>query len=284
MSRILACLDDSPYAAGICDLAAWASRRLDWEIELLHVLQRKSAVHARHDLSGAIGLGVKGDLLEELTRMDERQGRLAIEKGQALLNAAEQRLHEAAVVGVAIVHRHGGIVETILEREAEAGLLVMGKRGASSEFAAAHLGSKIERVLRASAKPMLIAPLNPAMPSSIVLAYDGGKSAGRAVERLQQSPLFRGLPIHLLMAGANSTGNRESLAQVAETLTQGGASVTWELREGTAEEVISETVAARPGSLLVMGAYGHSPLRNLLIGSTTTATIRLVDVPILLMR
>jgi hypothetical protein len=63
MSKILACLDASPYAASVCDLSAWVAPRLSWGVELLHVVQRKSAVTARHDLSGAIGLGVKSELL-----------------------------------------------------------------------------------------------------------------------------------------------------------------------------------------------------------------------------
>jgi len=33
-----------------------------------------------------------------------------------------------------------------------------------------------------------------------------------------------------------------------------------------------------------MGAYGHSPIRNLIVGSTTTAMIRTVRVPVLLVR
>jgi nucleotide-binding universal stress UspA family protein len=33
-----------------------------------------------------------------------------------------------------------------------------------------------------------------------------------------------------------------------------------------------------------MGAYGHSRIRNLMIGSTTTAMIRTCKVPVVLMR
>ena len=56
-----------------------------------------------------------------------------------------------------LLHRHGGIVETILEREEDARVVVIGKRGASQEFAAGHIGSKIERVVRASNRPVLVA-------------------------------------------------------------------------------------------------------------------------------
>ena len=38
------------------------------------------------------------------------------------------------------------------------------------------------------------------------------------------------------------------------------------------------------GDLLVMGAYGHSRIRELIVGSTTTAMIRTGKVPVLLFR
>ncbi|MCF3974828.1 universal stress protein, partial [Paracoccus salsus] len=36
--------------------------------------------------------------------------------------------------------------------------------------------------------------------------------------------------------------------------------------------------------LLVMGAYGHSRIRSLIIGSTTTAMVQSVKMPVLLYR
>ena len=36
--------------------------------------------------------------------------------------------------------------------------------------------------------------------------------------------------------------------------------------------------------LLVMGAYGHSPIRRFIVGSTTTAMIRIANLPVLLFR
>lgn len=48
--------------------------------------------------------------------------------------------------------------------------------------------------------------------------------------------------------------------------------------------MIADVVAKAPGAVLVMGAYGHSPLRTLIVGSTTTAMIRTVHVPIILVR
>lgn len=283
MDHVLACIDASAYATSVCDLAAWAAKRLQLPVEVLHVIQRRDAVAQRHDLSGAIGLGVKGDLLEELTRLEEADARLQVERGRLLLATAEERLRAAGVADVRPLPRHGGIVETILEREADARVVVIGKRGASHAFASDHIGSKIERVVRASTRPVLVASRTVTAPRAVVLAYDGSKAADRALERLTASPLFAGLPIHVVMAGPEDDGHRRSLAKAEQALA-GRASVTATLRPGRAEDVIAEVVANTPEAMLVMGAYGHSPLRTLIVGSTTTAMIRTVRVPVLLVR
>ena len=163
-------------------------------MNLLHVIQRKDAVAARHDLSGAIGLGVKSELLEELARIDEAEARLAIDRGRAVLAGAEVRLRAAGLTALHPLHRHGGIVETIVEREAEADLVVIGKRGASREFASDHIGSKVERVVRASVKPVLVASRKIETPSAAVIAFDGSAGAFKAVDHVAPRRCSRGLP------------------------------------------------------------------------------------------
>jgi nucleotide-binding universal stress UspA family protein len=283
METVLACIDPSAYANSVCDLAAWASKRLELPVELLHVVQRKDAVAERHDLSGAIGLGAKSGLLEELTRLEEVDARLQVERGRVLLAAAQERLRSAGVAEVRTVHRHGGIVETILEREAGARVVVIGKRGASHEFATDHIGSKIERVVRASTKPVLIASRAFEEPRTIVFAYDASPASNRALERLTNSPLFPELPVHIVMADSETDAHRRALASAAERLGN-GREVQATLQSGKAEALIGDIVAQTPGAMLVMGAYGHSPLRTLIVGSTTTAMIRTVRVPVLLVR
>lgn len=283
MTKILACIDASAYAPSVCDLAAWAARRLDLPVELLHVVQRKDAVTQRRDLSGAIGLGAKSDLLEELTKLEEADAKLQVERGRVLMAKMTERLLADGIEQIAPLHRHGGIVETILERESDARVIVIGKRGASHEFASDHIGSKIERVVRASAKPVLIASRSVTAPRSVILAYDGSKGADRALERVANSSLFGGLPVHVVTAGPSDDKHRKMLDRAAAAL-GGGRPVELTIAGGKAEEAIAEIVGKTPDALLVMGAYGHSPLRALIVGSTTTALIRTVHAPVLLVR
>jgi len=283
MEHVLACIDASSYADSVCDLAAWSSKRLRMPVELLHVVQRSDAVTARGDLSGAIGLGVKTSLMQELVELEAAEAKLKVERGRALLAAGEKRLREGGAFDVRTLHRHGGIVETILEREQGARVVVIGKRGASHEFAENHIGSKIERVVRASTKPVLIASREYVEPQNIVFAYDASPAAERALGRLVESTLFTGLPVNIVMADTDNEAHRRALNSAAARLGEERV-VTTTLEPGKPESLIVGIVDQTPGAMLVMGAYGHSPIRTLIVGSTTTTMIRTVHVPVLLVR
>ena len=53
---------------------------------------------------------------------------------------------------------------------------------------------------------------------------------------------------------------------------------------GEAREVIARTVQDQVIDMLVMGAFGHSPLRSLLFGSKTTELLRSSRIPTILLR
>lgn len=282
MTRLLAALDLSAYATSVVDHAAWAAVRLKAAVELLHVLQRPDSVAARHDLSGTVGLGARSGLLEELARADEAQARLAQDSGRALLADAAARLTAAGVAEVVTTHRHGDIVETSIEREAEADLVVIGKRGASAGFATRHVGSKVERVVRQSERPVLVASCVFRPIHRALIAFDNGSSARRAVAFAGTSPLFDGVALSLVTVGSLDDKARSGLTWAADLL--GDRLANAEAVGGDAARVLIEETERLNADLVIMGAYGHSPLRTLIIGSTTTAVMRGVQRPVLLFR
>lgn len=283
MEFILAAIDASAHAPGVCQYAAWAAKRLEMPVELLHVVQRQDSVAARRDLSGAIGLGARSDLMDELVRLSEQSSRAEIEKGRVLLAAGEQIVRDAGIDDVKSLHRHGGVIETILEREENARLVVVGRRGTDHEYATDHIGSMIERVVRASTKPVMIVSRNYIEPDHVVFAYDTSPAAKRALERLANSPLFAGLPVTIVMAEASGESKMAAMAQAEATFAPDHP-VSTVFDPAKAEKVIPRVVASANNPLLLMGAYGHSPIRNLIVGSTTTEMIRTVHAPVLLVR
>lgn len=282
MNRLLAALDLSAYADSVVAHAAWAAARLAASVELLHVHQRPDSVAARRDHSGSVGLGARSDLLDELARMDETQATLARRTGRALLDDAAERLTQAGIETVTTTHRHGDIVGTIIEREAEADLVVVSKRGASGEFATRHLGSKVERVVRQSDRPVLVASSVYRPIARALIAFDNGPSARRAVSMLATSALFADVAIHVVSVGAHDEKSRAGHTWATDLLGERLASA--ETLGGNAADTLVAEAERGQVDLIVMGAYGHSPLRSLIVGSTTTAVVRGTKLPALLFR
>ncbi|MDP5054896.1 MAG: universal stress protein, partial [Congregibacter sp.] len=81
---------------------------------------------------------------------------------------------------------------------------------------------------------------------------------------------------------SNSDGSKK-LDGAEKTLKNTGYAVTKKLIPGDAESVIAKTVTDESIDLLIMGAFGHSPLRTLLFGSKTADLLRSSNIPTLLL-
>ena len=66
--KIVTLVDASVYAESVCDHASWAAQRLEAPVELLHVIGRRQT--GRQDVSGALALGARTRMLEELTKLE----------------------------------------------------------------------------------------------------------------------------------------------------------------------------------------------------------------------
>jgi nucleotide-binding universal stress UspA family protein len=280
LKPILVCTDGSLYARSIYQHAAWAAGRMGGAIHVLHVIERD--VHGvPSDLSGNIGFDANAELLDELARLDESQARVARLRGAAILADAEKQLEGYAVTSL---QRHGALVETLDEIEGGASLLVIGKRGQDVDFAKGHLGSNLERVIRSSVIPVLVASREFKPIGRVMIAFDGGASSLKAVDHAASDTLLKGLECELLMVGKADAGGAEALERAALKLSGAGFEVRREVLAGDPEEVIGVQVKERGVDLLLMGAYGHSRVRQLILGSTTTHLIRTCQVPVLLFR
>jgi nucleotide-binding universal stress UspA family protein len=283
MTGILACLDPSLYGASVCEHTAWAARQLgDPPVQLLHVLQREAPAPSS-DRSGRLGVDSSDELLRELAELDATRARLAQKQGRALLEDAAARLRAAGVSQVSQVQRHGMLVDAVIELEREAALVILGKRGMAADMEAGHLGANLERVVRASTRPVLVANRAFQPITRYVLAFDGGPAALRAVDYVGRAPLVAGLECHLVSVVAPGASSR-TLDQAADMVRRQGVTVQASLLHGEPEEAIAAYAAAAEAQLLVMGAYGHSRIRNLLVGSTTTALLRACRIPVLVFR
>jgi len=160
-------------------------------------------------------------------------------------------------------------------------LIILGKH---DDHLSEHIGSRLENVVRTMHRPILITTAEYEVPQQVMLAFDGSATTRKGVEMVASSPLFSGLPCHVIMVGTETDANREQLLWAKTKLEQAGFEAPVTIIEGEIEKVLCDYRAANNIDLLIMGAYGHSVVRRFLVGSTTTSVIRNASVPVLLLR
>lgn len=283
-NKILACVDQSRFAEYVADYASWAARRLDALLEFLYVIDCHPERASGEDHSGAIGIDAQENLLNKLSAEDAARTKAARESGRIFLNRLRERAVAAGVAQVDVRQRHGELEETLTERQEGVQLVVLGRRGEAAEQTLRDLGRNVERVVRALQRPILTVTEGFRVPERVMIAFDGSAVTRRGVQMVATSPLFRGLSIHVLMSGKERQDSRRQLEWARSTLEAAGFAATAALIPGDPESVVASTVKEQSVDLLIMGAFGHSPLRSLLLGSKTADLLRSSAVPTLLLR
>lgn len=281
--KIIALVDGSIYSESVCHHAAWIAQRTQAPVELIHVLGRREAPE-KTDLSGAIRLGARTKLMEELAELDAQRAKLVSHRGRAILEDARAIVDQDGVTEITTRLRRGDLVEAIGEIEGDARVIVLGKRGEAADFAKGHLGSNLERIVRAAHRPVFVAARAFKPIERVLVAYDGGYSAMKAVDHIARSQLFAGIAITVVTVGNETPESKKGLADAKALLKAAGIEAETRLVSGQPETELGKMVDEEGFGMVVMGAYGHSRIRSLVIGSTTTEMVRSCKVPVVLMR
>jgi len=281
-NHIIACIDGSAITRPVCAAAAWVSQRLDAPLRLLHVLEK--APYHHDNLSGSIGLGAREQLLKQLTELDEQRAKLALEHGRHLLEDATHIVREQGAVAVETVQRHGGVVDTLLEQQPDTRVLVLGRHGEGHASLDHTLGSHLEALVRGIHKPILVTVGEFTAPRAFMVAFDGSETAQRALNAYAQSPLLKGLPCHLVMVGHTDDEHGAKLQHAADILRSRDFEVTVAHLQGDVQPTLAAYQQQHDIGLMVMGAYGHSRIRQFFVGSHTRSMVSQSDIPLLLLR
>ena len=283
--KILACVDNTPMAEVVTDYASWAARRLDAPVELLHVLERHVEALPR---SGP-------QRLDRPRRPGETHGpahpggcRAHPQRPQRARPRLLSVLRERAIRGgAAIVDsrlRHGDIEETLAEQQEGSRLLIIGRNARPKPDARAGLGKTPGWVVRSATRPVLLVTEAFREPKRVLFAFDGSSVTRKGVDMLAASPLLRGLQLQLLTAGESGTAGQPGHSTLRFRHCRPAASKPAPaFGPAHRKEVIAGALAEGGIDMLVMGAYSHSPLRNL-FGSKTTEMLKATCVPTLLLR
>lgn len=286
MTKIIACIDGSITSPAVCKASAWVSDKLQTPLDLLHVLDKTEYPKPENskNLSGNIGLGSRENLLKELVELDEKRSRLALEHGKNILQDGRALAQQHRAVEVTTHQRHGGLMETLADLQDDTRVLVLGRQGQAHENETHSLGSHLENVIRALSKPILITLPEFNVPERFMIAFDGSSTATKALEKVAVSDLLKGLECHIAMVAEDDTNHQDQLDKAKQRLIAAGFEVTTALLQGAVQPALHQYQRANNIDLMVMGAYGHSRIRQFLVGSNTAKMVRMSDIPLLLLR
>lgn len=243
-------------------------------------------------LASAAGTKLSAIVVEETTVATE----LASSRGQMLsrltpelaagvqtdANEIEQRMRETAErrgVRVSIGRQTGHVGDCVVAAADEASVLVLGRRG-HRENRSGLLGSNTESIVRRTRRPLLIAPRRYRPIGGVLVAYGGKDLGGIALDTGREIAGALGLPLEVLTIADQSAVATAIQARARARLGEAASTTRFSASVGDPATVITD--CGDHGTLIVMGAYGHSRLYRAMLGSVTEQVVRSARSPVLL--
>jgi nucleotide-binding universal stress UspA family protein len=279
IKSILVCTDGSAYGDVASEYAIHLATRLKAQLAGLHVLDSRMLEGPMlSDLSGMLGAQPFSAQLEQFREIMEG-------KGESVIKSLAERAGRAGADLESRV-RMGHPARVILAEEVGAELLILGQKGEHAEMIGDLLGSNVERIVRRSCKPCLVTPSAFLPVTKILAAFDGSAISSKALHEGIELALALSVPL-LILTVRSHPGDRyaEDIVETGMKLARAHGCVAARLVvDGRPSEQILEVAHKQGCSLIVVGAYGHSYIREWIIGSTTAHLIHQTDLPVMLVR
>lgn len=281
---VLACIDGSILSEAVCDYAAWIAQRVDAPLKLLNTIDHHHETAATTDLSGNIGMDSRDHLLKELTSQEQQQSKVRIQQGKIILKTAKERLLKDGITDPVTILQHGSLIDSLIELEQSIRVLVIGARGKVHEEQRDQIGAKLESMIRSLHRPILVVYEAFRTPQHIMVAFDGSEAAEKALDIVANSPLYKGLTCHLVYVRKKGATDNPLVTAASKLHAAGGIDVNSTVLQGKPEQALCDYQASHKIDMTIMGAFSHTRIHDLLLGSFTVKMLLNTRTPLLLLR
>ncbi len=277
MKKLMVCSDGSGYSSVSCEFAAWIAGKCSASVDILYVTDiRQYEMPIVADISGSLGAQPYLNLVSQLQQVEKL-------KVEVVEQTARKTMEQAGFSGeLNFIHEEGTLVDKVEELQDKSDLILIGKRGMNSEAAKKHLGSSLERVLRASKKPVLVTnrafrPIN-----KVMIAFDGTPSSRRALDFVASAKVFEDCWISVVSVAEKGRPSAGEMAdEAAGKLLAAGHGCERVVLGGQVAEAIYDYSEKANIDMIAMGAFGQNRIHEFFLGSTTTELLRTRNMPIL---
>jgi nucleotide-binding universal stress UspA family protein len=279
IKSILVALDGSEHAQAASRYAIWLADRMQATVVGLHVVDVVSIEGSGsflHDVSGSLGFEPYLDFSSKMREVLHERGRTLLDGFLESCREEGVRADSRLVTGI--------VANEVCEHARTADLVLVGHRGLNERFSTGLLGSTTESVARKCPKPVLVVPIEFQPITRPLLAYDGSQRAAAAMHHAAELASILTLPLTVLHVGKDDAAAARTLEEARSYVTSYRVDAECLARTGYANEVIVDVMTEGGHDLLFIGAYGHSRIIEMVLGSTTEYVLRNTTAPVFLCR
>jgi nucleotide-binding universal stress UspA family protein len=278
VKSILLTIDGSTYSEGVLQYGIELAKKFKAYLRVLTVVDIRF-------FESTIAIGVEGfaPILPSASYQEDSQ-KLLNEKADEILKKVEEIL-KSKKVQFSIQKESGNPVDVICEKSRLVDLVIMGARGEFERWSDKMLGTTLEATSRLNIKPILVTPKKYQDIKKILIAYDGSNNSIKALTFGAFFSTVLQADVILLNVKNSDEISKEIIQEAKEYLSNYEIpAIEEKIVEGEPTEKIVEVANTTNSNLIIMGAYGHSRIREAILGSTTVQVMRKATMPILMSR
>jgi len=275
IKRILVPTDGSDHAAIGIRYAVDLATRYGATLCGLHVVDiRLLEGPFLRDISASLGTAPFVNYQGNISMILEERGKAALE---AFANVCQK-----AGVACETSQKTGIVSRCILEESELTDLIILGRGGEHTEWLDGLVGSTTSAVARAAKQPVLVTGVDTPGNTRFLVAYDGSDHAKTALRHAANIATEWKMACHVIAVGDPESAHL--LDKARAYLDTHEVEAEYLLRQGDPSETIMEYAKECEADLLVMGAYGHTKVRELVVGSATAYALNHAPCPLFLAR
>ena len=191
---------------------------------------------------------------------------------------------EATGVSGTLAVAVGRVARSVCERSRLADLIVLGLAHPPGQGLLDRLRSDFCTLVRRCPTPILAVPGAFSPLSRPLLAYDGGSMSREALFVATYLAIRGQTPLVVVSVAEDGLDAPAALAGAQAYLEDHGVEASFVEERGPVADAILRTAQERESDLILMGGYGHLPVRELLFSSTVDQVLRRSRQPVLICR
>lgn len=278
IKSILIAVDGAEYTDPVMKYAIYLAKAFQAKLNIVTVVDVRI-------FEWSVYLGVDGfaPVMPSTSYLDESK-LLLQEKAEKVLHKCVDMVRTENISYTAS-KLEGSPVEIISNQANIVDMIMLGARGEFAKWGRSKLmGATVEAISKECNKPLLISPKEFKPFKNILIPYDGSVNSNRALPYAGYFALNFKSVAHVFTVDTSLANANAILTEGKNYLQSYEVQIQTKARSGHADEEILNFANEKDMDLIVMGAYGHTRIKEAILGSTTERVMRNATIPLLLVK